>query len=511
MANLITALAIAGCRKSDGTPAASGFVFLYSPGTTTLVSGYTSDALTQTWPTTGGGIQLDAGGRANIWVAGRVDVVVTDASGTVVSSMLGFNGTTANAVEVQNAGFTGAITDPATGNVTQGAGGLTDLDTVLSSLTSSVGGTDGQYLESVGATPRKLQIIIRSLLITPEDFGAGGTGVTDDTVAVQKMLTELARLGRGRGYLAGTYKISSLLTLPANVSGILLEGNGPSASVINQVTGSTDCLSIGSGSSSCALRGLSFTGGGVLWNAALRPLVDYVTVGGGTNGMAFTGTNSSDIRVLNSELQGTVNGLLLTNCSRSSVVNSTVKTTGGGGDQAFQFTGTTNGFFASNCHLSGTTGATWANGISGTQFTFADCPNLGDGTFGSTPFNTGTLVSDPIITQRGNLYDDITQTLTTGAPLNVFPNSFAPTSTLKVTSGSGSILVKPPALTPLLDGKRMDIVFLNMSGSNFSWTFDAIYALTAGVDGTNGARTNLGLRYDIANTKWREIYRAETT
>lgn len=512
MANLITAIAVSGCKKSDGSPCASGFVFLYSPGTTTISPGYRDDALTQPWPTTAGGIQLDAGGRASIWVAGRVDVVVTDASGTQVESLLGFNGTTANAVQVQNAGYTGAITDPATGAVTQGAGGLTDLDTVLSSLAASNGGTDGMYAESPGAVPRKIQVIIRAIQITPEDFGAAGNGLIDDTAAVQKCLTELVRLGRGRGYFAATYKISSLLTLPAGVAGLLLEGNGPGASIINQVTGATDCLSIGA-SSSCALRGLKFSGGGVNWTSAVAPIVDNVFVSGGTNGMGFGGTSgapSSNVRVSNVNVQGTVNGILLTNANGVSVRDSTVQTTAAGSDQAFQLTGTTGNLYVADVAMAASTGFKFASGITGSNFVIVDNPALGGLPL---PFDVSALSTDPRITQRGNLWDNITFAVAAASgTTNVFPDATASASTIKITTGGGTVFVEPLPLTPglALDGRRVDFHLYSAGASNVTWTFHAIYQISAGVSGVTGSHTTIGLYWDNGTVSWREMFRAAT-
>jgi hypothetical protein len=515
MSNLITSLAVAGCRKSDGTPNASGYVFLYAPGTTTIAPGYKDDALTEQWTTVGGGIPLDAAGRANIWVGGKVDVLITDASGATVNSLLGFNGTTASSVEVENAGYTGAIVDPVTEAVSQGAGGLTDLDTVLSRLAASVGGTDGQYQESSGATPQPIQSVLRALQVTPQDFGARGDGKNDDTRAIQSAINEIVRLGGGRLYFpSGTYKISSLLTVPAS-TGVTLEGASALSTVIAQQLGATDCLAF-SASTGNALRRLKFTGGGVSWTSAASPVVDGVFTSGGTNGMAFLGTlgsPSTNVSVSNSTLSGSTTGMLLTHTVGFAAVNSTIGSTGGGGDQAFKFTGSTANVYVDNVTVTGTTGAKWNSDSTGLNFHIHDSPSFS----GCVPaFDYSAISSDPLLSQYGNNVDSFLYTAAVGNTLSIkLSNGLFPI--LRATgSGGGTMTVAAPVIAPFAEAgpaPMLTVQFVNAAGGAVTWSMNAAFVLAGGVavPSTDGHTIGVIFRWDYLSSKWREVSRSDTT
>jgi hypothetical protein len=76
---------------------------------------------------------------------------------------------------------------------------------------------------------------------TPQEYGAVGDGVADDTAAIQAALDAVGAAGGGVVYVpAGTYLISSDLTIPDKV---FLVGAGPQATVIKLADGSnTDLL-----------------------------------------------------------------------------------------------------------------------------------------------------------------------------------------------------------------------------------------------------------------------------
>lgn len=244
MSALITSLAVSGARKADGTPVSSGLVFLYQPGTTTRVIGFRDDQLSEAWTTVSGGIALDAGGRASIWVSEPVDVIVQDSTGTTVATFLGFNKTTAAEVEVENDNYVGALTD-STGAVTQAAGGRIDLDTLLTRAATSIG-PDFQYKESGGATAVNVQDFLRRIWIDVTQFGADPAGLADSTTAIQNAINRVKALGGGVVYFPpGTYKISSVLAL-ASATGVVFHGAGAAASIIKQTTGATGVFSISS-------------------------------------------------------------------------------------------------------------------------------------------------------------------------------------------------------------------------------------------------------------------------
>lgn len=70
--------------------------------------------------------------------------------------------------------------------------------------------------------------------INVKDKGAIGDGVTDDTVAIQAVLTAVSATGGIVYFPQGTYKITATLTMGSNV---LIFGAGPTASVIKGALG----------------------------------------------------------------------------------------------------------------------------------------------------------------------------------------------------------------------------------------------------------------------------------
>lgn len=510
MSSLVTAVAVAGCRNSDGTPVSSGFVFLYAPGTTTLVPGYKDDALSQVWTTVGGGIPLDAGGRANIWVSGKVDVIVTNASGQTVTSMLGFNGVTANTVEVENAGYTGAITDPVTGAVSQGAGGQTDLDTVLSNLASSFGGADGKYQESKGATARRWQDIIRSIFVTPQDFGALGNGVNDDTTACQAALNEIKRLGGGIVYFGpGTYKISSPLSLN-NATGVLLLGAGQGTTDIHQSTGSTDAIDM-IGCTDCGIRNLA-TFGDIVWSGTTaRPTMSLVTTDGGT-GVKMTSASNVLIEACTLIALNGNRGLLLTNCLGVEIIGGSLVPDNLVGT-GLEIAGTTGQVYAIGVSFSGcTTGIAFDNTSNGHAFAFISCPSLSTCT---TPIDLSAISADPVIYQAGNLIDSFLYSAAVGNTLAIkLQNGYAPV--LKAASGgAGTMTVSAPTPTPLASAGPvpfLEVQFVNGAGGAVTWSMNAAFVLAGGVaiPTTDGHTINVVFRWDYLTSKWREVSRSDT-
>lgn len=522
MANLISALAIAGCRKSDGTANASGFVFLYSPGTTTLVPGYMDDQLSQTWPTTGGGIQLDSGGRASIWVDRRVDVVITDASGTQVSAMLGFNGTTANAVEVENAGYTGAITDPATGNVTQGAGGLTDLDTILSRFFASFGGLDGQYQEGIGTTPRSFQSVIRNIQVTPEDFGAIGNNIADDTQPVLNALNEVKRLGGGTLYLAKTYKISAALAM-TSLAGLRIAGAGAGVAGLNCITDAITPLTL-TNCNSLVLEGFSITrtGGSAGGTVGLK-------ISGGT-GVSCSGivVSGFDIAAQESASQISWRDCRLTGASAGTSIGLSV--TGGAGrvvlggsygvlasGVAINFTGNAAASSVLGAYFlqSSATGVQFDSSLTGQRFAVIGCPSLGvlPGVL-SNPLAIG-VATDPRLYWIGNDYDDLATSFAVGTTQT--PVRSVGSVTLKASSGgAGTVTVNAPTPAPVggtngMRNKKLVMHFVNAAGGAVTWTMNAVYKLSASIPTTDGHTITVGLYWDSDNSVWREEYRTDTT
>lgn len=516
MANLITALAVAGCRKSDGSACASGFVFLYSPGTTNPVLGYKDDGLTQPWSTVNGGIQLDAGGRANIWVAGRVDVVVTDASGTVVSSMLGFNGTTANAVEVQNAGYSGAITDPATGAVTQGAGGLTDLDTLLTRAKTSFGGLDFQFLESGGATPRKYVDVINEFGVSVKSFGAVGNNIGDDTIACQNAITEAQRLGFATvTFPPGTYKLTSALLV---TTAIKLQGAQNGSSIISQTSGSANGITI-SGAGTVAMSNLAIVSPGGSTGTALALVNSSIDMsscalgGGGGFARGITTSTSGGSRIRDSFVAGSSFGIqLIDHASGTWISNCQFS---GGGGTVLEIQASTTNLMVSGCYFF----AGAAKGISfnanlgvGTYHTFIGCPSLGASGAITTPIDTSALPHAVLVRQFGNNTDSVSGSVATGGtftPVIVVADVIVITA----TGGAGTASVASPAFFFNPEQNRLiRFRFINGAGGAVTWSLNAIYRLAGGVaiPGTDGHTVEVVFVYDVAAGRMREVSRSDT-
>jgi hypothetical protein len=494
-------LSMFGSLTQAGQPNVNGKVWFYMPGTTTPVTVFADPAAVSavTAPVT-----LDTGGRFpyatypnGIYATQPVRMLIQDANALTVSDVTFESG--AGSTGIANSSFPSETT----------------VDQVATAIGASLGGPDGKYQPFVGTTAQTVQSVLRGIQLTPQDFGAIGDGNADDTSAVQAMVTKLAALGGGRAWFpAGkTYKVTTI-ALPSNAAGIAFCGAGPGVSI---VTGSStaDVFTAPSGSdisfSDLNINGcIGLTG---IARLGLRRVTINRGTGTSTYGLSLAGCTI--VAIEDAIITGGSQVVAISGASGSVYVNRCRLGAGlGVATACVDISGSASDVFVNstffNAGSGSVTGIKWESGATGTGFNITNSPSLRGL---ATPFDATALSTDPRIIQGGNLYDDITQTLTTGAPLNVLPDSIAAASTLKVTSGNGSILVKPPALTPpsALDGKKMEITFLNMSGSNFSWTFDAIYAMTTGVDGTNGNRTVVGFAWDNANTKWRERYRAQTT
>jgi hypothetical protein len=91
---------------------------------------------------------------------------------------------------------------------------------------------------------------------TPQDYGATGNGVSDDTAAVQSAITAVAGVGGVLYFPPGTYKISSALTAASYVE---LKGAGSGVSVISQTSTTANGIS-GVDLTNVKITGLSIDG-----------------------------------------------------------------------------------------------------------------------------------------------------------------------------------------------------------------------------------------------------------
>lgn len=510
MAALIRSLAVSGSRKASGVVNASGKVFLYSPGTTTVVAGYQDDELSEAHTTSAGGIELDAAGKVEIWVNDPVDVVIEDSEGTTVSTMLGFNKTRAEQVEVENDLYTGAYTDPTTGAVTQALGGKIDLDTILTRFGTSLG-PNGQYQPTTGATPRDYSEVIADIWISVVDFGADPTGNADSTTAIQTAMNLAKANGGGVVYFPpGTYKISVALSLES-ADGVSILGTG--ASVISQTGGTAN--------------GLRFVGCDGLRIQGVE--VSHATSSSGT---AFSLDTCTDVTLITSSC-GNLSvggnylvGLNALDCTRLVSIGCTYASTGASnmginleGTTRFAFFGgevgstlgtglTLNGAGSGSFHgMLLDTIAVAAAGVSG----FIDFFGCGE------PSLTVASATIPAIRMFGGGAQASQTSSAVGAAQT--PSLIAGSEVVltAASGGAGAVTVNAPAVLPGTDinvdvNRYWDFVFKNASGGAVTWTMNAVYVLDGAVaiPTTDGHTIHVRFRWDETTSKLRETSRSDT-
>ncbi|MES2155982.1 MAG: glycosyl hydrolase family 28-related protein, partial [bacterium] len=178
--------------------------------------------------------------KADIYVTQSCDVVVEDAAGAAVQTIYCPLDTLAQLVAVANTGFTGTLANGA-----QGAGGKTNLDTILTSIYTSLGGPDGNYKESAGATNTAVSDFLGRLVVSVRDFGAVGDGATDDTSACQAAIARVIARGGGEVYFPkGNYAISAALAVaPVNTNlAVALVGAGKFGCTITSTSGTANAI-----------------------------------------------------------------------------------------------------------------------------------------------------------------------------------------------------------------------------------------------------------------------------
>ncbi len=162
-------------------------------------------------------VQLSSTGSAIVFVNEYVLIEVRDLSGTLKAQFV--PGDSSPNTEVRSLSFDGA--DYASGAIAPNS--PTTLQSVLDLVIASFGTTNWQVLFQ-GASVN-LQDALSGLggvffNVQDNTFGATGDGTTDDTAAIQATVDAAAVTG-GIAYFPGTansYRTTSVLTLPANVS-----------------------------------------------------------------------------------------------------------------------------------------------------------------------------------------------------------------------------------------------------------------------------------------------------
>lgn len=182
---------------ANGAPLAGGKLYTYAAGTTTPQTTYTdfTGVSANTNP-----VILDSRGEASVWLD------------TPLYKMALYDSTNVLIWTVDN------------------IGGFATLAQLAAS-----GGSDliGYLPAGTGAVATTVQAKLRES-VSVKDFGAVGDNSADDTSAIQTAVDSLS-YGQGLYFPAGTYKITSEITLPTSIS-FSFFGDGSRASTVRQDT-----------------------------------------------------------------------------------------------------------------------------------------------------------------------------------------------------------------------------------------------------------------------------------
>lgn len=509
MAKLIESIAISGSQKSDGTPNASGMVWVYVQGTTTLATVYADvegDA-PQTQPVT-----LDAAGRAVIYIDQVVTLHVETAAGVTVGDYDVAD--SPGVVLVQNAAFTGTL---ASGS--QGAGGMTDLDTILTSAQTSFGGTDFKYQEAAGATTRNIGAWLHDVWISVRDYGAVGDGLVDDTAACQAASNRVAALGGGTVYFPpGSYVVSAAITVTSHAS-INFRGAGAASIILNSSAGGnaftfTSCSDFTieglkvSHSSGSTGYGVSLVG---CTNVTMRSVI---VTASHARCVSVTGA-SAHTRIVDcymTLLSGATNIGVYYNATglHHSISGSTILPTSGG--KLIDYDGATSYCTVDSCFFTQTAngGIVWESTLTGLHFDITNCPTLGQFAGALSPAFVTSLSVIPCVRQVNNELDGANYTLLSAGTMT--PDFTASPEILITGTTTGSAYtINAPSILPhsTMRNFRVVVRYKCAAGVNITgWGTAAVYHHSAIISVTDTQTTAIIYLWD--GTFFREIGRGIT-
>lgn len=492
MAKLIESLALAGSRKSDGTPNASGKVWGYIIGTSTeavLYSDRTGDTVVNQ------PVILDAAGKATIYVDQVVTLRVETAAGVSLGEMDYQDA--APVVSVQNDGFTGTLEDGS-----QGAGGETDLDAVLTSAFESFGATDFQFASSAGATPRSVASRIGEANVSIVDYGAVGDGNILNTSAIQAAINRVIALGGGVVFVPpGTFltgRVTNFTTTPVSFAGVGV------ASILKSTETALPVIDIeASGLSGFEIRDLKITSSSATTSAAIvfdsvtKVLVRNITITGHTAAIGVSGT-TSELDFDRISWSGSGNGITLAGVYGSSTISRSRLSANGSAIKLN--TGTMTGV------------SIWGNVLVGATSSIDIVPTSSSPpvmVFGNmmsgTAFTTGA--SAPL-QQFNNGIEGVSVTVTVDSTL-VPDWRLGPQYRVNCTGAGKTIAISPPIPTPTVRGTRMHLRLHNNNGGVTTWTMIGIAVDAGGPSNVTLHVNEYILEYDIDRGFWSQLSKAD--
>lgn len=234
--------------------AESGTAEIYVRGTSTRATYYT-DYKGVSAISTGADVSLDSNGGAVVYVNQNVDVDVKDSSGSRVRFFTEM--AAAPLVEYIGSSFTG--TDYTTG--ASATSKPITLQAILNAWFTSAGAADFNVLLEGASTSIQAALgTVSGLFFNVQSaaYGATGDGTTDDTTAITAAITAATVSGGIVFFPAGTYRVTSSISLPADVS---LLGLGSDISIITMDHASNNLLVLSGASSGGFQRvqGIGFT------------------------------------------------------------------------------------------------------------------------------------------------------------------------------------------------------------------------------------------------------------
>lgn len=491
MAQLIAWLAGAGARAVDGTPVSSGTAWFYEiGGGTTDATVYDDEegTIIATQP-----VALDAAGRAIVYTGGPVRLVIQDFTGATVLDVDGANVVSAESVQVDNASWTGGY-----------------LDEVLTAIGASVGGTDAQYMESGGATPRSLKAKFAELSISVKDFGAKGDGLAIDTTAVQAAVNRVGFLGGGEVYFPpGNYLIDQPIVV--SVSNVSMRGAGASSQISN-TSGIGDLFHFNA-IAQFGLRGLyltqvsnASTGIAVKMTTCSHVVMSGMTID--SHSFGVTMTSSSNVTIENVTIVGNFSDTAAlpvkltdsaTYISGSNLIGGTL------GDIAL-YAGSL-AVTVVGCFFGGTVGATFDTSLTGTGFKF-----IGN-RMPATAFVFSGATMPKGFFQIGNGVDGYKGGLLTAATFTPdLSKGYSITIDATTTGSAYTVAVPTPPPSAVDYGIYLDLVFYAHAGTTITgWGVAAGYHTSSGPSTTDTNRTSYRFHWDPDNSVWRECARSVTT